>query len=52
MTNAHHDYPFTTAIAAGTVTCVRGSRVIGWLPGMAERTASFEAILIDCGVSR
>ena len=51
MINAHHDNPFPTAIAAGTVVRVRGSRMIGWLPGMAHRTASL-AILIDCGVSR
>ncbi len=52
MINAHHDNPFTTAIAAGMVACIRGSRMIGWLPGMADRQASLEAILIDCGVSR
>ena len=53
MTDAHNHFPLTTAIAAGTGACVRRSRKIGWLPGMADRLASFPAILIiDCGVSR
>ena len=52
MIDAHFDNPFTTAIAAGMVACIRGSRMIGWLPRVANRPTSFEAILIDCGVSR
>lgn len=52
MIDAHNDLPHTTAIAAGSVACARGSRRIGWLPGMADRLASFPAIVIDCSVSR
>ena len=53
MFNARHHLPLTSALAGGTVACVRGSLLIEWLPGMAHRTASFPQMFSNCrGVSR
>ncbi len=50
MISAQANVPFTTAAA---VAFVRGSGMIRWLPRMADRPASFAAILgIDRGVTR
>ncbi len=53
MFNARNFIPLTTAVAAGTVACARGSLKIEWLPGMAHRLASLPAMFPDRrGISR
>jgi hypothetical protein len=43
MHSAHTDIPLSSAIAGGTVLRARAGRPIDGLPGMAQRTASFQS---------